>query len=59
VPPVHEAARLQRAIDEVTAAIRADLGTRKGLSAAERTALRSELEAAMQRLDELRNALSG
>lgn len=53
-----EIARLKRATDELVAGVSADLKSKGGVSAADRTALRVEIERCMQALDELRSRLS-
>jgi hypothetical protein len=53
-----EVARLKRATDELVDGVNADLKSKAGMSAAERTSLRVEIERCMQALDELRARLS-
>lgn len=52
-----EVARLARVVDELVAGVNADLRARR-LSVAERRALKTEVEAAVQKLDELRSRLT-
>lgn len=56
-----EMARVRREIENLVAAIDADIGrgAKETVSRESRRALRSEIEACMQRLDDLRSRLAG
>jgi hypothetical protein len=53
-----EVARLKRATEDLVAGVTADLKSKAGISPADRTALRAEIERCTQALDELRSKLS-
>lgn len=52
-------ARLKTALEELETNARADLRSKGSITAQDRRALRSEIEIAMQKLDELRTLLAG
>ncbi|MEO6394843.1 MAG: hypothetical protein ABIO40_02925 [Devosia sp.] len=61
MPAGNEIARLKRDIETLTQAVNTDLrpGSRSPMTASERRALKSEIQACMQALDELGTRLSG
>ena len=58
---INEMARVKREVDALVAAVEIDLRpkSKSPMTPAERRFLRSEIEHCAQRLDELRNRLSG
>jgi hypothetical protein len=58
MPAQNEIARLKRVIEDLAEAIAAD-ARRPSMATSERRALRSEIEASIRSLDELRTKLGG
>lgn len=59
MPGSTEIAKLKRAITDLTRAIEASVRSKAPLSPSERMAIKAEIEACMQTLDELRTGLAG
>ena len=61
MPAMNEMARVRREIEALVRAVNIDLrpGARMAMGVSERRALRSEIEACVRELDELRNRLTG
>lgn len=53
-----EIARLQRAVDDLSASVAADLRSRTGIAQPDRRAIKTDIETCIQKLDELRTALT-
>lgn len=59
MPVATEIARLRRAVEAFVGGVNADLRTKGAMSTSDRNAVRAEIEACTQILDELRSRLSG